>query len=59
VTLIDPWVIQAVIWFPLGVAMLSLLLVAMVGTQAWRRVPVEVTVAAVVLAIVALPHLLW
>ncbi len=58
-TLIDPVLIYAILVLPLGAAMLALLLVAMIGTQAWRRIPVEVTVFTVVLALAALPHLLW
>ncbi len=58
-TLIEPWVIYALVWIPVGAAMLALLLVAMVGTQSWRRIPVEVLVFVVILAIAALPQVIW
>lgn len=58
-TLIEPWVIYALIWIPVAAAMLALLLVAMVGTQSWRRIPVEVLVFVVILAIAALPQVIW
>lgn len=57
--IIDPWVVYTIIGLPLGVAVLSLLAVAVVGTGAWRRVPVPLVAAVVVLLVVMVPHWLW